>query len=88
MSSIVVIIDAWYFELVDMSHKFIMTSILQFMSTFVQIRFGMAISIAYLCIILIRQPYYRFVLSISSFSSHHHQHHQHTHIHPIHTQPI
>jgi hypothetical protein len=51
--------DMWWFELVDMVHKLILTSLLAFLPPDGQIPFGMAICMSYVIIILIRKPYHR-----------------------------
>jgi len=49
----------WWFELVDMTHKLILTSILAFFPSDAQLPFGMCICILYLIIILLAKPYQR-----------------------------
>jgi len=49
----------WWFELVDVMHKLIMTCILPFIPTQLQMPFGMVVAMSYLVLILLRSPYYR-----------------------------
>jgi heme/copper-type cytochrome/quinol oxidase subunit 2 len=49
----------WWFELVDMTHKLILTSILAFFPADAQLPFGMCIATLYLMIILLAKPYQR-----------------------------
>jgi hypothetical protein len=51
--------SVWYFELVDMTHNLILTSILGFLSLSLQLPFGMATCVAMLCFILLTAPYFR-----------------------------
>jgi len=51
--------DVWWFELVDMVHKLILTSLLAFLPPEAQIPFGMVICMSYVMIILVRKPYHR-----------------------------
>jgi hypothetical protein len=49
----------WYFELLDMGHKLIITSVLVFFPTNAMMPVGMCVSICYTFIILIKRPYVR-----------------------------
>jgi len=51
--------DVWWFELVDISHKLFLTSILAFIPTYAQAPTGMCIVILYALVILLNKPYYR-----------------------------
>jgi len=51
--------SVWYFELVDMTHNLILTSILGFLPLSLQLPFGMATCVAMLCFILLTAPYFR-----------------------------
>jgi len=51
--------DTWYFEMVDMSVKLILTSILAFLPTGAQLPVGLVVIGLYLSVILIRRPYIR-----------------------------
>jgi len=51
----------WWFELADMIHKLLLTSILPFFPISSQLPFGMAIIIIYLCGILLLCPYVRII---------------------------
>jgi len=52
-------LEMWYFELVDMAHKLIMTSLLAFMDVSFQMPAGMIVATIYLGIILLGRPYLR-----------------------------
>ncbi len=52
-------ISLWYFEMIDMLHKFIMTSMLGFVPNDVQLPFALSVNIAYTIIILFVKPYKR-----------------------------
>ena len=54
---------------VDMTHKLMLTSIVNFFTTDVQIPLAMCVAITYLIIILLRKPYYRLALGPFSFCS-------------------
>jgi len=49
----------WYWELVDTAHKLLVTSILAFLPIAAQLPVGMAVVVAYLCVILWLNPYLR-----------------------------
>jgi len=51
--------DAWWFELVDMTHKFLLTSVLSFFPSTAQMPVGMVVCTLYTMAILVRKPYYR-----------------------------
>jgi len=51
--------DTWYFELVDMFVKLILTSLLAFFPTGAQLQMGMAVIGCYINIILVFRPYIR-----------------------------
>jgi hypothetical protein len=52
-------LDVWWFELVDMSHKLIMTSLLAFLPVDGQMPAGMFVASTYTVVILLRRPYLR-----------------------------
>jgi len=49
--------DIWWFEMVDMANKLILTSVLSFFPFNLQLPFGMAFVLAYSMIILLTEPY-------------------------------
>jgi len=51
--------ETWWFELADMSHKLILTSILGFFPQDSQMPIGMVVAILYAILILLRKPYFR-----------------------------
>ncbi len=50
---------AWWFELVDLSHKLFLTSVLAFFPSDMQIPVAMVVCIGYLIVILLSSPYFR-----------------------------
>jgi hypothetical protein len=51
--------DMWWFELADMFHKLMLTSVVTFLPKFMLIPSGMTLSMGYLFIILLFRPYFR-----------------------------
>ena len=51
--------NMWWFELVDMGHKLMLTSILAFFPSAYQMPVGMMTAILYAIVILLRKPYFR-----------------------------
>jgi hypothetical protein len=51
--------DMWYFELLDMTHKLTLTSVLAFFPWEVQLPLAICIAAAYLIVILLTNPYIR-----------------------------
>jgi hypothetical protein len=51
--------DLWYFELVDLTHKLVMTSVIIFFPRGFELITGMAVLISYMCFILLTKPYLR-----------------------------
>lgn len=49
--------DMWWFEMVDMLHKLIMTSIMGVMPRTAQLPIAMIVVVAYFLFILFKQPY-------------------------------
>eukprot|EP00457_Paulinella_chromatophora_P000059 gb/GEZN01000059.1/.p1 GENE.gb/GEZN01000059.1/~~gb/GEZN01000059.1/.p1 ORF type:complete len:2708 (-),score=174.89 gb/GEZN01000059.1/:523-8646(-) len=56
--------DVWWFEIADISHKLIMTSLLAFFPRDMQVQVGMLTVTLYAIIIIIRVPYYRWSLQM------------------------
>jgi hypothetical protein len=51
--------DSWWFELADMANKLIMTSVLPFLPPSGQLPAGLAFSVAYMILLVLRPPYRR-----------------------------
>eukprot|EP00455_Lapot_gusevi_P034469 TRINITY_DN379_c0_g1_i2.p1 TRINITY_DN379_c0_g1~~TRINITY_DN379_c0_g1_i2.p1 ORF type:complete len:631 (+),score=258.67 TRINITY_DN379_c0_g1_i2:174-1895(+) len=51
--------NAWWFEMVDMLHKLLLTSVLAFLPTSVQLPLGMVVCILFMAVILCTKPYKR-----------------------------
>jgi hypothetical protein len=51
--------DFWYFEMIDMGHKLILTSLLAFVPGAWQMTAGLLVVLSYLAIVLLFRPYFR-----------------------------
>ena len=51
--------DLWWFELVDMCNKLILTSLIAFFPVDLQLPFGMVFAVLYLMVLLVAKPYVR-----------------------------
>lgn len=51
--------DAWWFELVDMGHKLLLTSVIRFLSWDTQVPAGLVVLVAYAGVLLVVKPYIR-----------------------------
>jgi len=53
--------DVWYFEMIDMANKLILTSVLPFFPPDAQVPVGLCVVVAYIMILLLKAPYVRYL---------------------------